>query len=268
MSIRQQLINHIDANIDNFVKIISKQYNIPYTDLTKLWNGDNKSFISESIISTVTEVTPDKVIKATKAELMQLCKSKGLKCTGTKDVLIDRLLGRETTLTKPEPKKRQAPSKKKEEVEESDEEDNEEDMEEEEKPKKALAKNAKTTKKKTPVKSSILQKIQTQKSGVEIRRNKFGNFEHPQTSLVFNNEQKVIGKQEDDGTVSELTEDDIETCKKHKLSYEIPSNLDKNKASDVKIEELEESDIDINEDEEEIEEEEEEEDEDIVVEDD
>jgi hypothetical protein len=59
--------------------------------------------------------------------------------------------------------------------------------------------------------------------------------------LVFNTKTKrVIGHQEEDGSVSELCDEDIENCKKFKFQYDTPQNLDK-KASlgGVKVQELE-----------------------------
>jgi hypothetical protein len=57
-------------------------------------------------------------------------------------------------------------------------------------------------------------------------------------------DQVVIGKQCDDGSIQDLDDDDIETCKKYKFDYRIPENLDKNKKNDdVVIEEMEEEEL-------------------------
>jgi hypothetical protein len=53
-----------------------------------------------------------------------------------------------------------------------------------------------------------------------IRRNLHGNYEHAETGLVVNvNNKAVYGKQNKDGTVSPLTEDDIKLCQLYKFNY-------------------------------------------------
>ena len=79
-----------------------------------------------------------------------------------------------------------------------------------------------------------------------VKRNKYNNYEHPETGLVFDNETKtVIGKQNKNGSVDDLSEDDIDQCNAFKFKFQIPSNLDnKSKLVDVKIEELDEDEGD------------------------
>ena len=49
---------------------------------------------------------------------------------------------------------------------------------------------------------------------ISIRRNQFGNHAHPETGLIFDiKTKKVIGKQNDDGSIEELTAKDIAFCK-------------------------------------------------------
>ena len=93
---------------------------------------------------------------------------------------------------------------------------------------------------------------------------------HEETSLVFNNKtQKVYGKQNPDGTVSDLTPEDINLCNKYKFSYYIPDNLDKkSNMKDVELKELDDEDELEEEVEEEYDEYEEEEEEEEIYEDD
>jgi len=52
------------------------------------------------------------------------------------------------------------------------------------------------------------------------------NFEHKETSFVFNEKtKKVVGKQNPDGTITPLTVEDINMCNKFKFEYQIPFNL-------------------------------------------
>lgn len=71
---------------------------------------------------------------------------------------------------------------------------------------------------------------------IQIRRNKYGNYEHEPTNLIFDKDEKiVIGKQENENII-ELTEEDIESCKKFKFNYKLPENLDKGKVTkNIKI---------------------------------
>ena len=63
-------------------------------------------------------------------------------------------------------------------------------------------------------------------SSIQIKKNSFGNYEHPETKLIFNKDTKqVIGKQQGDGTISVLTEDDIQRCDQFKFSYKLPEKI-------------------------------------------
>jgi hypothetical protein len=92
---------------------------------------------------------------------------------------------------------------------------------------------------------TVIKNITSTIQPIPIRKNCHGNLEHSETKLVFDkNTKKVFGKQEDDGTVSDLCDNDIQTCKKFKFAYDIPQNLDKkNTLEKVKLKELEEDDI-------------------------
>ncbi len=58
-----------------------------------------------------------------------------------------------------------------------------------------------------------------------IKKNKYGNSEYKDTGLVFDNETKeVYGKQAGD-KVLDLTEEDIEECKRLRFRYRIPIKL-------------------------------------------
>jgi hypothetical protein len=63
-------------------------------------------------------------------------------------------------------------------------------------------------------------------SSIQIKKNDHGNYEHPETKLIFDKESKqVIGKQQDDGTISTLTEEDIQQCDQFKFTYKIPEKI-------------------------------------------
>lgn len=105
---------------------------------------------------------------------------------------------------------------------------------------------SKTTSKQPEIIKKLVEKIPT----IQIRRNNFGNFEHDETRLLFNNNTKrAYGKQNDDGSVSELTPYDIDLCHKYKFAYDVPENLDKKDDDDEDDEELDDEEV-IEEDEE------------------
>ena len=63
-------------------------------------------------------------------------------------------------------------------------------------------------------------------SSIQIKKNEHGNYEHPETKLIFDRESKqVIGKQQQDGTISKLTEQDIQQCDQFKFTYIMPETI-------------------------------------------
>ena len=57
-------------------------------------------------------------------------------------------------------------------------------------------------------------------------------------------DKKVIGKQNEDGTIRELNKNDIEICNKFKFKYIIPENLNGEEVEDSDSDEGDNSDID------------------------
>ena len=106
-----------------------------------------------------------------------------------------------------------------------------------------------------PVISSVVEKI-----GVnEIKKNKFGNYEHFESGLVFvKDSDTAIGHQNNDtGKIDSLTDRDIEMCKKFKFQYKIPANLNVGKGlENVKVDELDDEEDEEELDEDDLEEEE------------
>ena len=212
MSLNIVLQEAIEKVIQTFISNVSTKYNLDNDELNAIWTGNNKQSNTPKVVSfSEVDVSPDFLLKCNKAELTALCKQKGCKCSGTKTDLISRLLGKEDD-KKPEDNK---------------------------KPKT-------TSKKITPREiSPIEKKLVANIPNILVKRNKYNNYEHPETGLVFDNETKtVIGKQNKNGSVDDLSEDDIDQCNAFKFKFQIPSNLDnKSKLVDVKIEELNEEDL-------------------------
>jgi len=215
-----KLMKQINESIYDFCDVIASKYKLNKDELFKLWNDDMPITKTTSTTTTVSkeespiEFSREKIMTATKDVLMAFCKSKGLKQSGKKEDIVERLLqclDKEGT------------------------------------------KEVKKEIKKEPVKeSSILKEVSKSVSeqSVEIRKNKFGNFEHFESGLVFNNETKtVIGIQNQNGKIDSLKDKDIETCKKYKFKYVLPENLNVDKGlSNVKVDDLDEEDEELDED--------------------
>jgi len=85
---------------------------------------------------------------------------------------------------------------------------------------------------------TLLQSLNTPPPAIRIRRNAWGNYEHPEHHFVFDKvTEVVVGIQLDNGTVKDLDEESIELCNKYKYKYVLPDNLDKNTKSinDIKL---------------------------------
>jgi hypothetical protein len=211
MSLNQSVVKAVNEVVNNFIQKIASKYNLDPAEILAEWNGTS---VKKSSDVDVVNTGGDTMDEATlsqykKPELQALCRQKALKCTGTKEQLISYLLGKEGgSSSKPPVAKKETPAKKVEDT-----------------------KNIST-----PVAKKLLSSIPT----VAIRRNQHGNHEHPDTSLVFDKKtKKAIGKQNDDGTIDDLTPEDIDICNQWKFQYVLPDNLDKKtELKDVKVDEL------------------------------
>lgn len=168
--------------VQTFIRLLINEFDMDEKELNEIWD---KYLKTVDIIEEKKEnqFTHSELRKLKKKELEELCKSNGVSHTGTKQVLISRLLG-----DKPAP--------------------------------------TQTSKKtKAPTSRDIFQMIKNP-SSIHIRRNVFGNYEHMDSGLVFDEiSKKVIGKQHTDGTIIPLASQDIDVCKNYLFNYEIPYTL-------------------------------------------
>jgi hypothetical protein len=193
------LSSSLEALIKSFISNISIKYTISSDDLTELWYGTPATIAPESrTASTKTVQSSSELDKLSKTELMSHCKLKGLKTTGNKSELIQRLSG--TPLVS-------QPSVKK-------------------------------TVSKVPVKepSVIKTVLQAKPMTYNIKKNEFGHFSHSETGLIFDKDsRKFYGKQHSSGRIDPLSEEDIELCNQYKFPYTVPENLKKNDNDDDEI---------------------------------
>lgn len=206
MSFKNLLIESIDNAINNYIEKIASTYELDANELKNLWN---KSIDSASPKQKIDFVAPKqkveialqslktesndkaKLSKLSKNELVDLCREKGYKVTGSKADLVERLCSLKEIVVMEKPKKLET---------------------------------------KGP---QIIKQLNANIPNFSIRKNVFGNFEHAETSLVFDDKTKmVIGKQNDDGTICVLTRNDIDICNKYKFQYEIPTNLNESKGKE------------------------------------
>lgn len=193
----------VDKNIKSFIENVSKKYNIEIVDLTKIWNGDQSKSESSLKVDTLDYSV---LLNYDKNQLVALCKIHGHKFSGTKSLLLGRLLGKKDIVIKTA---------------------------------------SKTAIKTVPKNKPILQKLNTAIPTIVIRRNKFNKYEHAETRFIFDSVRKiVIGTQNSDGSVDLLTEEDVDLCNAFKFQFELPHNLDsKLNVLDVKVADLSDDEI-------------------------
>jgi hypothetical protein len=189
----------LDSSIDIFISRIATKYNIEKSLLSAEWTGCNKSGC-DADRETEGCVDPEELLNANKADLTRLCKSRGLPCSGTKESLRVRLL--------------------------SYGKDDKTSTENIEKKPQILKKN------------SILDKLMQKRPLIVPVVSEFGNWVHVESGLVFDtNSRLVIGHENAEGGVDDLTSKDIEQCNRYGLNFVIPENLDKKIGlSDVHVE--------------------------------
>jgi hypothetical protein len=212
MSFSDTIAKAVNKTVDSFIEKVAATYSIDIAELRVMWSGGEVAVAKPSRKKEEVQVPADKKEKTDngelgglgKPELVAQCKTRGLKTTGTKAELIARLSGEEV-----EKKSNSA-----------------------EKPPKAKA----TSKSAKPPAPAIVKTVQLKIEPITLSKNSFGNNEHKPTGLVFNKEtKKVFGKQNPDGSVTPLTDDDIETCNKYKFQFMIPENLNTKKTSTAMV---------------------------------
>jgi len=204
----------VNKTVDLYLDQISNLYNIPKEKLLSVWN-DEKPAQKKSVSP---EILAAHLATQTKLSLIDMCKARGLRTTGAKVDLIERVIEFDTG-KKPTPASTSPVSPK---------------------PK------INSPKFKTPdiAKTQVVKKlIKPHVPVIEFRRNKFNKYEHSETGLVLDQaSQKIIGRQNHEtGELKTLTPDDIDKCKMYKFSYIIPDNLDTNIDDDEEEETTEKS---------------------------
>lgn len=246
-SLKLTIDSCIDSCIDTFINNISLKYGVDKTELFTLWNGTTIStkrmskpsvhvtedpsipFESLSVSDKTTDKTTGKLIgsnaellKLSKNELVEHCKRRNIKVTGTKNDLIERLTGTKQDTETP----------------------------------KVVSKPAsKITSVQKKVNESAQAEVvkglfQVKSIAYKIVKNEHGNFWHSETQLVYDRDlKKFYGKQNSNGRIINMTEEDVETCNKYKFPFVMPENMIN--TDKVTVTELDEDDL-IGDDEDEV----------------
>ena len=199
-------------DLNNMWSEITSQTNLSQTNLSQT-NLSQTNLSQKKVPAPISVVSPDvsnaldpsKIMGATVPELKALCKANKLSTGGKKQDLIDRLVSLCNSS-----------SENKDNVESADASN------------AANAANVKQTVPTAPKKKkrSPNRMPNIPISSIHITKNVHNNYEHPETKLVFEKESKqVIGKQQDDGTITALTEEDIQVCDQFKFSYKMPEKI-------------------------------------------
>jgi len=208
MSLSKTIFDTIENTIKLFISQVASKHNLNENELYKLWNENTEYNNRQARTQNNESILDPELMKLTKKELSEMCKSKKLPISGTKTDLIKRIL--ETS----------SETKLKSAVDGS--------------------KNKSSIKNTQP---DIIKKLIDKIPVIQIKRNSHGNYEHADTNFVLNNTtKKIYGKQNGDGSIAELTKEDIDLCHKYKFDYDIPENLDKKDLEDdeEEIDDLEE----------------------------
>lgn len=217
----QAISERMEKSIRTFVKEVAKKYKLKEEELYALWSVEHGKLETKE---EGEDYSVERLLKSNKNELTALCKKKGVKCSGKKEELVQRLLGTE---------KKENKEGAKEGVTKVD--------------KSSRKTPLRTEPKKVP---PVIQKLKNNIPIMCVRRNAYGNYCNPETSMVFDKDTlMVIGKEDKNGKVQELTDADIQVCKKYNMKYELPSNMDGTAdLARVKVEELEDAEPEVEED--------------------
>lgn len=218
------------AIFDEFFTIVAQKFDLRYSDVKKACTGPpvgpphgsphgpprgppvgkdipkKKSMsLFEEAKSFISQETPEG--KLTVDKLKEMCRAKGLKVSGKKEELLQRLENPNVAENKG---KGGGGGKKK----------------------KSLFKSRDVSK--------IVEKLQGAVSSLAVRKNAQGHYIHINTGLVFDPiTQRVIGCWKNE-QVKWLTKEDVENCIELGVPYELPENLDLGivKVVDKKVEEM------------------------------
>lgn len=218
MSLSQPIVQALENSVNTFIHRIAAKHGLSKADLMEDWTGCTDNDMESPPSGCVD---PGELLKATKGDLSQMCKDRGIPSSGTKEALRVRLLsqgkdvqGKEKVVTK-----KGKEGKEGKEV-------------------KGKGKEVKV--------NSVLDKIIKNRPLIVPVKSEFGNTIHEESRLVFDTSTgRVRGRENEDGEVDDLTAADIDECNRFNLSFDLPENLDKKVGlGDIHIEGIDDSELD------------------------
>jgi len=230
MSFQGIISKAIDDAVGIFIHTVYERFSVDESALLQMWNSSSTKSAPKVNVEKLHQNNHSQalLVAMKKDELVAMAKARNMSHTGTKEVLVARLTSGDVPIPKDSPKDSpkdisSGPSEKQVKAKPAPKE----------KVTKASPKISTKVSTKVSTKPTSLPKVTPiQKSQpIELKLNKFKNYEHTETGLVFDNiNGKVTGKQHPNGSVSSLTDADIEVCKKFVFTFVMPSNLNKKEA--------------------------------------
>ena len=192
MSLKENAFSGLNSVIFTFINMISHKYNINNEELKLLWEGG---------VSNV--VVPSPAVKElenlTKSQLIEMCKTKNVKVSGTKNELIKRILDSESQVS--------------------------------------TVPTTEPTKVSTQIIKKLVEKIP--KLEIKRNSAGYYVHEETSFVFDTKSQKVYGKLTTTNNNIEELTSEDIDICNKYKFSYILPNNLDKKiNILDVKVDEL------------------------------
>lgn len=209
-SISDKYKSFSDNLATDLFKAVVSRYGIPFDELWELYSNEKSENLQnikpQKVETQEIEVSTTDILSMKVAELKALCKTRGLKVSGKKNDLLERLLGRKVDDKEVKSPVRKSPKKK----------------------------SKSTTKEK-----DVVKKVKP--PSLKISKNSNGEYMHEDSKLVFNPDTKKVFAKYIEGEGNQpLTKEDIELCNKFRFAYEMPDNLNvkRTKAEEARLENL------------------------------
>lgn len=215
-NLSKNLCNVVSQAVSDYNKALSEKYNIPINELQEVWNNNVGGELKKKPKSKEKSETKEEEKSSLCSYVFTKGDKEGKSCTSK--------VSTGSTTCKKHSEQKEKPTKSKKET------------------------TKKTEKSETSESSSTLKSKQKK---LVIKRNKDGLFEHQPTGFVIDEKSKEVYGKYVNGSVIELTVEDLELCKKYDLNARIPKNLKNDKSNEDEEEEEECEDEDEEEEEEE-----------------
>jgi RNA polymerase primary sigma factor len=257
-TLSNSLFSVVSQAVDEFAQLVADKYETSKEDVLELWNNRVSSELKVDSSSSKEEKKPTrtraKPAAQTDSKDAAVCcyefkkgKNTGTKCTAKVCPDSSKFCRKHKTQEGKEETSASTTTKTEKKTATKT-------------PASSKAKKAESKEKEIPA----VKKLNDGKPSYVLKRNKQGNYEHPETSFVFDKTTKEVYGRQTETCVEPLTIDEIEMCRKLNFKCRLPNTLSKTNDED----DINEEDEDIEEDEDEDDDIEDEDEEDDIEEDD